>query len=81
MGIILLNYKDEVKKLISESYIPADAVSKEFKKTTMELVSGLISVLPANAIDEHLVYEALLELGFEPKEETPLVFCWYFQRK
>jgi hypothetical protein len=27
-----------------------------------------------NAIDEHLVYEALRELGFEPKRKTAIFF-------
>ena len=81
MEIILLNYKDQVKRLISENYQPADALSKEFQFTTAKLVENLLNILPYNAIDEHLVYEALLELEFEPKEETPLCFFWYFRRK
>jgi hypothetical protein len=59
MEIFILNYKEEVKRLISENYEPADVLSKEFKFT----------------------YEALIELGFEPKEEEPLVYFWYFKRK
>jgi hypothetical protein len=81
MEIFILDYKKEVKKLISENYVPADALSKDFKFTTDELVANLHNILPYKAIDDHLVYEALLELGFEPKEETPLVFFWYFRRK
>jgi len=81
MEIFLLNYKDEVKRLISENYEPADSLSKEFKKTTQELTYEFMNVIPNNAIDEHLVYEALRELGFEPKEEKPLVYFWYFKRK
>jgi hypothetical protein len=41
-------------------------LSKEFK-TTLELTYELMNVIPNNAIDEHLVYEALRELGFEPR--------------
>jgi len=81
MDIPILDYKPEVKRLISENYEPADAISKEFKKTTLELLVGFMSILPPNSIDENLVYEALTELGFEPKEETPLCFFWYFRRK
>ena len=81
MDIPILDYKPEVKRLISENYEPADTLSKEFKKTTFELLVGFSSILPPNAIDENLVYEALIELGFEPKEEAPLVFFWYFKRK
>ena len=81
MDIFLLNYKDEVKRLISENYEPADTLSKEFQYTTEALTENLKNVLPHNAIDEHLVYESLRELGFEPKEEEPLVFFWYFKRK
>jgi hypothetical protein len=33
-------------------------------KTTLELTYELMNVIPNNAIDEHLVYEALRELGF-----------------
>lgn len=81
MEILILDYKNEVKRLISENYESADILSKEFKKTTLELTYELINVIPSNAIDEHLVYEALRELGFEPKEEKPLVYFWYFKRK
>jgi hypothetical protein len=77
----IINYKDEVKRLISDSYEPADMVNKEFQYTTFELTMHLKNILPDNAIDEHVIYEALLELGFQPKEEKPLVFNWYFKRK
>lgn len=81
MEIFLLDYKKEVKRLISENYEPADALSKEFEYTTEKLTQNLKQILPYNAIDEHLVYEALLELDFEPKEEKPLIYFWYFKRK
>ncbi|MBC7847270.1 MAG: hypothetical protein H7Y10_12335 [Flavobacterium sp.] len=81
MDIPILDYKPEVKRFISENYEPADTLSKEFKKTTVELVIGFMGILPQNAVDEYMVYEALIELGFEPKEEAPLVFFWYFKRK
>jgi hypothetical protein len=81
MDIFFLNYKDEVKRLITENYEPADTLSKEFEMTTLQLTEILRNILPLNAVDEHLVYEALRELGFEPKETTPLLFCWYFRRK
>lgn len=81
MEIFILDYKEEVKRLISQSYEPADALSKEFQFTTEKLTENLLKILPYNAIDEHLVYEALKELDFEPKEEKPLVYFWYFKRK
>lgn len=81
MEIFILDYKNEVKRLISENYEPADSLSKEFQFTTAKLTQNLQNIIPYNAIDEHLVYEALLELGFEPKEEKPLVYSWYFKRK
>jgi hypothetical protein len=81
MEIFMLDYKKEVKRLISENYEPADVLSKEFQKTTLELTYELKNILPHNVVDEHLVYESLLELGFEPKEEKPLVYFWYFKRK
>lgn len=77
----IINYKEEVKRLISEMYEPADTVSKEFKMTTSKLLLNLNRILPFNAVDAHVVYEALLELGFKPKEEKPLKFYWYFKRK
>lgn len=77
----IINYKDEVKRLISETYEPADMVNKEFKQTTASITLFLKTILPYNSIDDHLVYEALLELGFQPKEEKPLRFYWYFKRK
>jgi hypothetical protein len=81
MEIFILNYKEEVKRLISENYEPADVLSKEFEFTTQTLTQNFKNIIPANAIDEFLVYEALIELGFEPKEEEPLVYFWYFKRK
>lgn len=81
MDIPILNYKNEVKRLIAENYEPADALSKEFQFTTAKLVENLRNTLPYLAVDEFLVYEALLELEFEPKEKTPLCFFWYFRRK
>jgi ubiquinone biosynthesis protein COQ9 len=75
-----IDYKEEVKKLISESYIPADSFSKEFEMTTELITENFLKVLPRNSIDEHLVYEALVELGFQPKENSPLEYLWYFQR-
>lgn len=81
MEIFMLDYKNEVKRLISENYEPADVLSKEFEKTTIDLTYDLKNILPHNAVDEHLVYEALLELGFEPKEAQPLEYFWYFKRK
>ena len=81
MEIFMLDYKKEVKRLISENYEPADALSKEFQFTTEKLTENFQQIIPYKAIDEYLVYEALLELGFEPKEEQPLEYFWYFKRK
>lgn len=81
MEIFFLNYKDEVKRLITDNYEPAHLVSKEFEMTTLTITENLKNILPINAIDEHVVYECLRELGFEPKEKTPLLFYWYFKRK
>lgn len=76
----MVDYKEEVKKLISEMYEPADSLSKEFQTTTKSILKKLLNVMPSNAIDEHLIYEALSELGFTPKELKPLDFYWYFKR-
>jgi len=81
MEIFMVNYKDEVKRLITELYEPADLLSKEFEMTTFQIALNLKNILPLNAIDEHVVYEALRELGFEPKEKEQLCFFWYFKRK
>lgn len=81
MNIFILDYKSEVKRLISENYEPADLISKEFQMSTRELSNNLKNLLPENVVNEHLVYESLLELGFEPKESEPLLFHWYFKRK
>lgn len=77
----IIDYKEEVKKLITESYEPADMLSREFRYSTGSIVMFLKRILPDNAIDEHVVYEALQELGFQPQEEKPLQFYWYFKRK
>jgi hypothetical protein len=42
-------------------------------KTTLELTYELMNVIPNNAIDEHLVYEALREWALN-QEEKPLVY-------
>lgn len=81
MDSFLINYKEELKKLISESYEPADMLSKEIEFSTGALTLQLKTILPYNAIDDHLVYEALTELGFKPQEKEPLLFYWYFRRK
>ncbi|MEZ0182665.1 hypothetical protein AB9T89_10495 [Flavobacterium oncorhynchi] len=81
MEVFILDYKQEVKRLISENYEPADLISKEFQMSTSKLLQNLKIILPHNAINEYLVYESLIELGYEPKEEEPLKFFWYFKRK
>lgn len=78
MNLILFP-KDEVKKLITEMYEPADLLNKEFRFTTLELTLKFMNILPR--IDDNDVYEALIELGFQPEEETPLEYYWYFKRK
>lgn len=75
-----VDYKEEVKRLIQEYYTPADSLSKEFQMTTIEITENFMNILPPNSIDPHMVYEALLELGYEPKEDEPLKFHWYFRR-
>lgn len=83
MEVFFLDYKEEVKRIISDTYEPADFISKEFAYSTAQLTELLMNIIPSGVIDEHLVYESLLELGFKPKEnETkPLLFEWYFKRK
>ncbi|WP_417365885.1 hypothetical protein [Flavobacterium beibuense] len=76
-----IDYKEEVKRLIEESYEPADVLSKEFRYTTEGLVHNLRNILPENSVNDHIVYEVLQELGYEPKEEEPLQYYWYFKRK
>lgn len=75
-----IDYKEELKKLISESYVPADSLSKEFEMTTEAIYYNFMNVMPPNSIDPHMVYEVLIELDFRPKESEPLVFHWYFKR-
>ncbi|MGY0408829.1 MAG: hypothetical protein ACWIPJ_10840 [Polaribacter sp.] len=43
-------------------------VSKEVEKTTEKLVSSFRNAMPTKAIYEHVVTEALFELGYTPKE-------------
>lgn len=83
MPIFFLNYKEELKKLITDQYEPADFISKEFQYTTERITDLFSSLLPYGSIDEHDVYEVLIELGFKPKENPtePLQFFWYFKRK
>lgn len=76
---LILFHKDEVKKLISEMYEPANMLNKEFRFTTLELTMKLMNILPR--IDDNDVYDALTELGFKPEEENPLEYYWYFKRK
>lgn len=83
MSIFVVDYKEQFKKLVEETYQDADMLSKEFQYTTDDLISRFSKVMPYNALDDHLVFEALSELGFTPKEdpEEPLSFYWYFKRK
>jgi hypothetical protein len=75
-----IDYKEEVKRILSESYIAADLLSKEFEMSTADIYGNLQNLLPKNSIDEYVVYEALMELGFQPKETEPLKYFWYFKR-
>lgn len=77
----IIDYKKEVKRLIEETYEPADIVSVEVEKTTTDLVQGFRQIISSKQLDEHLVYEALIELGYSPKEKEPLSFYWLFKRK
>lgn len=83
MALFFLDYKEQLKKLITQEYEPADSLSKEFQYTTEQITFLLSNVLPDGSIDEHMVYEVLMELKFEPKEnpEEPLNYSWYFKRK
>ncbi len=76
----MIDYKQEVKRLIEENYKPSDVLSKEFEMTTRDLTNYFRNIMPDNAVDEHLVYEVLKDMGFEPKESSPLEFYWYFER-
>lgn len=83
MSIFVVDYKEKTKELISDLYESADFLNKEFEFTTEQLTCSLQRVLPYNSIDDHLVYESLIELGFKPQEKPkePLSFSWYFKRK
>jgi hypothetical protein len=76
----IIDYKEEVKRLLSEGYEPADLLNKELDFTTAEITDFLMSLIPAKAINQHLVYEALLEMGYQPQESEPLQFRWYLKR-
>ncbi|RYG12577.1 MAG: hypothetical protein EOO07_18840 [Chitinophagaceae bacterium] len=78
---LIPNYKDEAKRLINESYEPADILSKEVKFTTGEMVDNLKTFLPESWVDDHFVYEVLTELGYKPQEENSLRFFWYFKKR
>jgi hypothetical protein len=77
----LFDYTDEVKRLITEMYEPADVTDKEFEYTTGDITNNLQCILPRKAVDEHMVYEVMTELGFKPQEKNPLEYYWYFKRK
>lgn len=77
---MVVDYKEEVKRLISQNYAAADMLSKEFEMTTGDIVDYLRNIMPKNAVDAHLVYEALKELNFEPQEKSPLEYFWFFKR-
>lgn len=83
MSVFFVDYKEELKNLISEEYEPADSLSKEFQYTTEMATELFLMVMPTKSIDEHTVYEVLTELGYKPKEdpEVPLLYNWYFKRK
>lgn len=80
MSNFFTDFNEEVKNIIQQNYAPADMISKEFEMTTEQIVDHLRSILPFNAVDDFVVYRALRELKFEPKEKEPLQFYWYFRR-
>lgn len=83
MSNFVIDYREEVCKLITGLYEPADELSKEFEYTTAKITLLLKNILPHNAIDQHLVYECLMDLKYTPSEVPgkPLNFKWYFKRR
>jgi hypothetical protein len=83
MSTLFVDYREEVKRLISELYEPANDITKEFEYTTEDLTENLKNILPYNAVDDHMVYECLRELNYSPSDVAgqPLNFIWYFKRK
>lgn len=59
------NYKEIIKKLLSENFTPTTTgVQPKFLSTTavLKMVQG---VIPRTPIDEHDIFEVLTEMGFK----------------
>ena len=48
---IFVDYKKEVKRLIEETYEPADIASVEVEKTTTDLVQGFRQIISSKQLD------------------------------
>lgn len=65
-------YRDRIKDLINDLYIPGETgiSNHDLRVTTAGIVRDLKLVIPESFIDEPTVYEVLEELNFKPKYET-----------
>lgn len=79
--MIILNYKDELKSLLSRDYIPGSLLEHDLSKTTLECFELFLQVYPMDSLTTHDVYLALIELGYKPMEFEPLNYKWYFLQK
>jgi len=63
---MILLYKDEVKRVLPEMFLPAEADDKDLRLMTLPQLHRMIAdVLPDPVIDEPMVYECLTELGYK----------------
>lgn len=66
------DYKDIMKTILAKYYEPTSIfgeVLPVYEATTSKMLHWFRGVIPENPIDEHDVYDVLLELGFQQKQK------------
>lgn len=58
----MVEYKEEIKKLLTSLYEQGNPVDHDAQLSTREIYYDLLSLLPEKAIDEYDVYEVLSSL-------------------
>lgn len=66
------DYKEAMKTILAKYYEPTSIFEKVmpvYEATTSKMLHWFRGVIPENPIDEHDVYDVLLELGFQQKQK------------
>ncbi|MGB0867980.1 MAG: hypothetical protein ACPGSD_00160 [Flavobacteriales bacterium] len=78
---MILDYKPEIKEVLSSLFKPADIDSNEVDFLTLsELIENLGRVMPIKHLSETDVYECLKESGFKISQDHENQFGFMVQK-